>query len=55
MVLAVALRLFILPNKPLQVHLLMAASVVSVIPVIVVFLICQRHFIRGIAMSGLKG
>jgi multiple sugar transport system permease protein len=35
--------------------MLMAASVVSVIPVVVVFLLCQRHFIRGIALSGLKG
>jgi ABC-type glycerol-3-phosphate transport system permease component len=55
MVLAVALRNFILPNRPLQVHLLMAASTVTVLPVIVVFLICQRHFIRGIALTGLKG
>jgi ABC-type glycerol-3-phosphate transport system permease component len=55
MVVAVALRLFIQPNRPLPVHLLMAASVVSVVPVIAVFLICQRHFIRGIALSGLKG
>jgi len=29
--------------------------VVSVLPVIIVFLICQRYFIRGIALTGLKG
>jgi multiple sugar transport system permease protein len=34
--------------------LLMAGSVISVAPVIVVFLIFQRHFIQGIAMSGMK-
>jgi multiple sugar transport system permease protein len=34
--------------------LLMAGSVISVAPVIVVFLIFQRHFIQGIATSGLK-
>jgi multiple sugar transport system permease protein len=33
----------------------MAASVVSVIPVIVVFLFAQRAFIQGVVMSGLKG
>lgn len=55
MVLAVALRLFIVPAFPTPIHLLMAASVVSVVPVIFVFLLCQRSFIRGIAMSGLKG
>ena len=34
--------------------LLMAGSVISVAPVIVVFLIFQRQFIQGIATSGLK-
>ncbi len=32
-----------------------AASTVALIPVVVVFIIFQRHFIRGIARSGLKG
>jgi multiple sugar transport system permease protein len=32
-----------------------AASIVALIPVIVVFVLFQRHFIRGIAQSGLKG
>jgi ABC-type glycerol-3-phosphate transport system permease component len=32
-----------------------AASIVAVIPVIVVFIVFQRYFIRGIATSGLKG
>jgi multiple sugar transport system permease protein len=32
-----------------------AASVVALIPVVVVFALFQRHFIRGIATSGLKG
>jgi multiple sugar transport system permease protein len=35
--------------------LIMASSVVSLIPVFVVFLIFQRFFIEGIATSGLKG
>jgi multiple sugar transport system permease protein len=32
-----------------------AASIVALIPVIAVFVIFQRHFIRGITTSGLKG
>jgi multiple sugar transport system permease protein len=55
MVVAVALRLFAVPGMQLPIHLLMAASVVSVLPVIVVFLVCQRYFIRSIALTGLKG
>jgi multiple sugar transport system permease protein len=36
-------------------HLLMAANVMSVVPVLLLFVIAQRFFIRGIATSGLKG
>jgi multiple sugar transport system permease protein len=36
-------------------HLLMAANVMSMIPVLVLFLVAQRWFIRGIATTGLKG
>ena len=32
-----------------------AASVVALVPVVVVFVLFQRYFIRGIARSGLKG
>ena len=38
-------------NWPLQ----MAAAVLTVIPVLVVFLFTQRFFVRGIALTGLKG
>lgn len=36
-------------------HLLMAANVMSVLPVLFLFFVAQRFFIRGIATSGLKG
>ena len=36
-------------------NLLMAANVMSMIPVLALFFIAQRYFIRGIATSGLKG
>lgn len=34
---------------------IMAASVCSLIPVIVVFLSCQKFFVEGVAASGIKG
>ena len=36
-------------------QLIMAASVVSLIPVIIMYAFCQRYFVQGIATSGLKG
>ena len=50
----VGLRRFIQENSS-DYHLIMAASVVSLLPVTVVFLALQRYFIEGIATSGLKG
>ena len=50
----VGLRRFIQENSS-DYHLIMAASVVSLVPVSVVFLALQRYFIEGIATSGLKG
>lgn len=50
----VGLRRFIQENSS-DYHLIMAASVVSLIPVSIVFLALQRYFIEGIATSGLKG
>jgi multiple sugar transport system permease protein len=37
-----------------NVALLMAGSVVVIMPVIVVFILLQRHFTQGIAMTGIK-
>jgi len=35
--------------------LVMAASAISVIPVLVVYVTLQQYFIQGIALTGLKG
>jgi multiple sugar transport system permease protein len=34
--------------------MLMAGSVIATIPMILVFMAFQRHFIRGISLSGMK-
>ncbi len=33
---------------------LMAASLIMIIPVLVLFFFCQKYFVKGVAMSGLK-
>jgi multiple sugar transport system permease protein len=35
--------------------MMMTGSVISVLPILVIFLLGQRHFIQGIATSGMKG
>lgn len=37
------------------VELQMAASTLAMLPVVIVFLVLQRHIIQGVALSGLKG
>jgi ABC-type glycerol-3-phosphate transport system permease component len=36
-------------------NLLMAVSLISILPTVAVFLFFQRYFLRGIAMTGMKG
>lgn len=55
--LAVGLRYFVVTpgdGQPKD-HLLMAASVMMTLPVIILFFIGQRYFVRGVVMSGIKG
>ena len=44
-----------LQESPIPWHEIMAASVLFVIPVLVVFLLTQRYFVEGISMTGSKG
>lgn len=36
-------------------HLLMAASMVAILPILLIFFFAQRYFIEGIQLTGLKG
>jgi multiple sugar transport system permease protein len=38
-----------------QWHLLMAASTIMILPVVALFLVLQRYFVRGVILTGLKG
>jgi multiple sugar transport system permease protein len=50
----IGLRMFISQYSS-EYGLIMAASVVALIPVLIVFLALQRFFVEGIASSGIKG
>lgn len=50
----IGLRMFI-SQYSAEYGLIMAASVVALVPVLVVFLALQRFFVEGVASSGLKG
>ena len=52
--LQLGLRMFI-GQYSAEYGLIMAASVVALIPVLVVFLSLQKYFVQGIATSGMKG
>jgi ABC-type glycerol-3-phosphate transport system permease component len=54
MTIAVGLRMF-QGYHYTEMHLMMAASTVALIPVIVAFFIAQKYFIQGIALTGMKG
>jgi multiple sugar transport system permease protein len=36
-------------------HYVMAASVVAVIPILILFFCAQKYFVKGIALTGQKG
>jgi multiple sugar transport system permease protein len=53
-VLAVALTYFNVPNQATPQNTLMAAAVVTVIPMILLFLFLQDYFTQGVTMTGLR-
>jgi multiple sugar transport system permease protein len=52
--LPVALALYAIGQNRTEYDILLAGAVVIVLPVIIVFVLLQRHFVRGIATTGLK-
>jgi ABC-type glycerol-3-phosphate transport system permease component len=36
-------------------HLLMAGTIIMIVPCVLLFFFAQRYFVRGIVLSGLKG
>jgi multiple sugar transport system permease protein len=52
--LPVALALYAIGQNRTEYDLLLAGAVVIVLPVLIVFVLLQRHFVRGIATTGLK-
>jgi ABC-type glycerol-3-phosphate transport system permease component len=52
---SVALQQFRSMEAGNNTNLLMAAAVIALVPVLILYFFTQRHFTRGIATSGLKG
>jgi multiple sugar transport system permease protein len=52
--LPLGLTTFVLPHRAAW-DLIMAGSVLATIPLIVIFFVFQRQFVRGISLSGIKG
>jgi len=53
--LSLGLQMFRAPFGGTPFHWLMAASLVTVLPCVIVFFFTQRYFIQGIVITGLKG
>lgn len=53
--LAIGLQFFQNSFGSSQIQMLMAVSLITVIPVLILFFIGQRYFIQGITMTGIKG
>ena len=54
-VLSTGLQQFRAPFGGTAFHLLMAASLVTIIPPVILYFVAQRYFIQGIVVSGVKG
>jgi multiple sugar transport system permease protein len=52
--LPVALALYSVGQNRTDYGLLMAGAVVIVVPILIVFVVLQRHFVQGIAATGIK-
>jgi multiple sugar transport system permease protein len=52
--LPVALALYSTGQNQTDYGLLLAGAVVVVVPVLIVFLLLQRYFVQGVAMTGIK-
>lgn len=52
---AFGLTKFVTSDAGDEFHLQMAASVIMIIPIVIVYFITQRHYQEGIASTGLKG
>lgn len=42
-------------DEVVRTDLLMTSSTCAIIPVVIVFFLCQKYFIKGIATAGVKG
>ena len=51
---AIGLRFFQSAYGNVKMGMMMAVSTITILPVLVIFFVCQKYFIQGIKMSGMK-
>jgi multiple sugar transport system permease protein len=51
---AIGLQFFQSVYGMMQIGMMMAVATLTVMPVLIIFFICQKYFVQGIKMSGLK-
>ena len=51
---AVGLK-FLISETSSAYQVMMAGALMSIIPLLVVYLLCEKHFVRSMTMTGLKG
>jgi len=52
---AIGLQFFSSKYGPQQINLLMAVSLLTLMPLLILFFMVQRYFVEGIATTGIKG
>ena len=50
-----AVRYWLFDNNNQNYNLTMTTATIFIIPVIILFVFCQKYFVEGIATSGVKG
>lgn len=49
------LRLFLDSSSQSDWGAMFAMSVISLLPCLIIFALCQKHFVQGVATTGMKG
>ncbi len=46
---------YLIKESSSEYQVMMAAAVMSIVPVLIVYILCEKNFVRSITMTGLKG
>lgn len=46
---------YLVQESSTEYHIMMAAALMSILPILIVYIVCEKNFVRSITMTGLKG